>query len=71
MARLGVETGAVVLYEYDEGQLTVSMMPENKKPVEEYLMKQGRFSQLTKAQIAEIQGEVDRHFERLTVRNLL
>jgi len=66
IARLGVETGAVVLYEYENGEVTVNKVPKKRKPVEEYLMKQGRFSHLTKAQIAQIQEEVDREFARLT-----
>jgi pyruvate ferredoxin oxidoreductase beta subunit len=65
IARLGVETGMVVLYEYENGKVTVNYVPEERKPVEEYLMKQGRFSQLTKAQIAKIQKETDQHFRQL------
>jgi len=65
IARLGVETGMVVLYEYENGKVTVNYVPEERKPVEEYLMKQGRFSQLTKAQIARIQKETDQHFRQL------
>jgi len=66
IARLGVETGMVVLYEYENGKITVNMVPEEKKPVEEYLMKQGRFHHLTKAQIKEIQKETDKNFYELT-----
>jgi len=68
IARLGVETGMVVLYEYENGKINISMVPEERKPVEEYLMKQGRFSHLTKAQIAEIQKEVDANFRKLVGR---
>jgi len=66
IARLGVETGMVVLYEYENGKTTINVMPEEKKPVEEYLMKQGRFRHLTKKQIAEIQKETDKNFYQLT-----
>jgi len=58
------------LYEYDNGELTVTKLPKTKKPVEEYLMKQGRYSHLTKAQIAEIQEEVETNFNRLTAGKL-
>jgi pyruvate ferredoxin oxidoreductase alpha subunit len=71
IARLGVETGMVVLYEYENGQMTVNHVPAEKKPVEEYLMKQGRYSQLTEADIAQIQKEVDETFEHLTAGNLV
>jgi len=66
IARLGVETGSVVLYEYDNGKITVNFMPKERKPIEEYLKKQGRFSLLTKAQILQIQKEVDDNFYQLT-----
>jgi pyruvate ferredoxin oxidoreductase alpha subunit len=66
IARLGVETGMVVLYEYENGQTTINHVPIERKPVEEYLLKQGRFSNLTKADIAEIQKETDQYFCQLT-----
>ena len=66
IARLGVETGMVVLYEYENGKTTVNIVPEERKPVEEYLKKQGRFSRLTKAQIAGIQKGTDKNFYQLT-----
>lgn len=66
IARLGVETGMVVLYEYENGKTTVNIVREERKPVEEYLKKQGRFSHLTKAQIAEIQKGTDKNFYQLT-----
>ena len=66
IARLGVETGTVVLYEYENGKTTVNYVPRERKPVEEYIKKQGRFSRLTKAQIAQIQKEVDGNFYQLT-----
>jgi len=66
IARLGVETGSVMLYEYENGKITVNFMPKERKPIEEYLKKQGRFSHLTKAQILQIQKEVDENFYQLT-----
>jgi len=65
IARLGVETGIVVLYEYENGKITVNYVPKEKKPVEEYLLKQGRFSHLSKADIVEIQKETDRNYYQL------
>jgi pyruvate ferredoxin oxidoreductase beta subunit len=70
IARLAVETGTVVLYEYENGKITINKVPKKMKPVKEYLMKQGRFSHLTEAQIAQIQEEVDRNFARLTEQKL-
>jgi pyruvate ferredoxin oxidoreductase beta subunit len=71
ISRLAVETGTVVLYEYENGELTLNKMPKVRKPVKEYLMKQGRFSHLTKAQVAEIQAEVESNLGKLTAGNLV
>lgn len=70
IARLGVESGATPLYEYEDGKVTLTKVPKVKKPLAEYLRKQGRFSHLTDDDIAEMQAEVDRKLERLTAGNL-
>ena len=66
ITRKAVETGVVVLYEYYEGERVVNRLPKKRKPVEEYLKLEGRFSHLTDAQINQIQAEVDRNFEKIT-----
>lgn len=70
VARLGVETGTVVLYEYENGKITVNRVPKERKPVEEYLKMQGRFSHLTQPEIAQIQKDVDQNFEHLMAGKL-
>lgn len=65
LARLAVETGLQVLYEQENGQRVINRQPQQRKPIEEYLSKQGRFAHLTKEQIAQVQAEVDRRFEEL------
>ena len=59
VTRLGVDTWVAPLYEVEQGVLKVSRKTE-AKPVQEYLKAQGRFRQLTDAQITYIQSEVDR-----------
>lgn len=59
VTRLGVDTWVVPLYEVEQGVLKVSRKTE-AKPVQEYLQAQGRFRQLTDAQITYIQSGVDR-----------
>jgi pyruvate ferredoxin oxidoreductase beta subunit len=71
ISRLGVETGSVVLYEYENGKLTVNYVPDKRKPVEEYIKKQGRFHNLSKAQIADIQKEIDENFKQLLSGSLV
>ncbi len=58
MARLAVETGMWVLYEIENGRLTINIETKGK-PVKEYLKPQGRFRHLTEKEIAEIQKRVD------------
>ena len=65
IARLAVQTGFVVLNEYEDGKRTINRTPGKRKPMEEYLSKQGRFSHLTSEQIAEIQKDVDKRFNEL------
>lgn len=65
IARVAVQTGFHVLYEYEDGKRIINRIPKKRKPIEEYLSKQGRFSHLTQEQIAEIQNDVDKRFHRL------
>ncbi|MBI5347141.1 MAG: pyruvate synthase subunit beta [Candidatus Aenigmarchaeota archaeon] len=57
-ARLAVETGMWVLYEIENGKLTINMEPKGK-PVADYLKAQGRFRHLAEKEISEIQRRVD------------
>ncbi|MDI6893894.1 MAG: thiamine pyrophosphate-dependent enzyme [Bacillota bacterium] len=72
MARLAVETCYWPLYEVERGKVTVSYVPREKKPVSEWLKKQGRFSHFfapgNEGMLAELQAEVDREWEELLAR---
>ena len=70
VARLAVETGCVVLYEYEDGERRLSKKVRKRKPVEEYLRWQGRFRHILNDPdaIAEIQRGVDEGFEALMAR---
>ncbi|MFC1535424.1 pyruvate synthase subunit beta, partial [Thermodesulfobacteriota bacterium] len=59
IARLGVDCGMWLLYEIDHGDFKLTYKPRKRKPVEEYLSRQGRFSHLTPKDIEMIQSEVD------------
>jgi len=64
IARLGVDCGMWLLYEVEFGKLKLTYSPSPRKPVSEYLKRQGRFSHLTEKDIAEIQANVDRQCEK-------
>ena len=69
LGKLAVQTGLYPSIEYANGELTNKMKITDKKPVEDYLKPQGRFSHLFKneagkAEIAEIQKIADRKIEK-------
>lgn len=69
VARLAVETKVFPLYEIEEGGDIYTITYEPKGiPVEAYLSQQGRFSHLTTEQMATIQENVDRQWNRLVGR---
>lgn len=67
--RLAVDTCYWPLYEVDNGVWKLNYKPKEKKPVEEWLKKQGRFSHLFQPQfkhvIDEIQAKVDEEWASL------
>jgi pyruvate ferredoxin oxidoreductase beta subunit len=65
IARLAVETGFWVLYEIENGSLTINYRPEKRKPVEAYLKAQGRFKGLTEKGIEALQKWVDQRWEEI------
>lgn len=73
LARLAVETCVWPLYEYENGKYRITVKPKEKRPVEEFMKSQERFSHLFKLKddtlMREFQKEVDRIWERLLRRS--
>ena len=69
MAKLACETCVWPLYEIEDGKVSISYTPKEKKPVREWLKSQGRFRHLFSPKnehvIEQIQQDVDRKWERL------
>ncbi|MGC9011361.1 3-methyl-2-oxobutanoate dehydrogenase subunit beta [Thermogladius sp.] len=69
IARLAVETGLWILYEYYDGKIHLSgpsrpyMDPSKRKPVEEYLKLQGRFRKIDDELLKSIQEYVEKNWE--------
>lgn len=69
MAKLAVETGLWILYEYHDGKLTISspsrayMDPSKRKPIEEYIKLQGRYRNITEELLSEIRRQMDANWE--------
>jgi pyruvate ferredoxin oxidoreductase beta subunit len=62
VSRLAVETGLWFLAEYENGKAKLNHVPEEFKPVKEYLGGQKRFSHLTSREWAVIEEERDRNW---------
>ncbi|MCH8894439.1 MAG: pyruvate synthase, partial [Chloroflexi bacterium] len=68
---LAIETGIWVQYEIIDGELTLNGPSRSiakgirkRKPVEDYLMRQGRFAHFTPEDIKYFQGKVDETWEK-------
>jgi pyruvate ferredoxin oxidoreductase beta subunit len=69
LTQLGVDTCYWPLYEVENGEWRLTYKPKEKKPVEEWLKRQGRFRHLFRPEnrhvIDELQTEIDTRWERL------
>ncbi len=69
MSRLAWETCFWPLFEVENGEWRITARPKEKRPVEEWLKRQGRFRHLftpaNRHLIDELQAEVDRRWNRL------
>ena len=69
LTQLGVDTCYWPLYEVENGEWRLSYKPREKRPVEEWLKRQGRFRHVFRPEnrhlIDELQAEVDLRWERL------
>jgi len=69
IAKLAVDTCVWPLYEIEDGKLSISYKPREKKPARDWLKSQGRFRHLFSPKneylIEEIQQDLDRKWERL------
>ncbi len=69
VARLAVETGLWILYEYVDGKIVLSppsrpyMDKSKRKPIREYLKIQGRFKGISEEEIKAIEEYVDRAWD--------
>src|SRR5512136_1118910 len=65
---LSVETNVFPLYEVEDGKrYTINHKPR-RLPVQEYLLKQGRYRHLKEEQVKQIQRDVDDEWEKLSQR---
>lgn len=65
ISKAAVDTGAWMLYEYDNGTIKVNYKPKVLKPVEEYFKLQGRFKNISKEEISTIRENIEKRFNEL------
>jgi pyruvate/2-oxoacid:ferredoxin oxidoreductase beta subunit len=65
---LAVETNVFPLYEVEDGRKYTLNREARRLPVQEYLLKQGRYRHLKEEQILQIQRDVDEEWEKLKRR---
>lgn len=68
LGKLAVETCFFPLYEVENGVYRINYIPENIRPLKDYIKPQGRFRHLTDEDIAEIEKRVRREFEILKIK---
>lgn len=64
LARLAVQTGAWILYEYENGRFTINSKPKKLKPLKEYIGIQRRFKHLSNEEVEELQKTVTENYEK-------
>ncbi len=71
IAKLAVETGAWILYEYENGKLKLNppsnrlLDPSKRKPIEEYIKLQGRFRNISPESLEVLKRDIDRNWEEI------
>lgn len=71
MAKLAVETGVWPMYEIIDGKFRLTYVPKKRKPVREYLKRQGRFSHFNEEQVEYFQRKVDEMWEKWLIPGLV
>ncbi|MGI2335471.1 MAG: pyruvate synthase subunit PorB [Dehalogenimonas sp.] len=69
LGRLAVETGVFPLYEVENGEYKMSMIPEKLKPLQEYTKLQRRFRHLKPDALVQIEKRVAEEFEKLVEKS--
>lgn len=64
LARAAVQTGCWILFEYENGKVTINSKLKDLKPISDYIGIQGRFKHLTENQKEELQEYTIEHYKR-------
>lgn len=62
LARAAVTTGSWILYEYENGKITVNAKRKELDPIDKYIGKQGRFKHLKKEEREELERQIHENY---------
>ncbi len=65
VCRVAVQCGAWLLYEYENGKITLNQKPKQLRPVSDYVNLQGRFRGMDEQTVAALQAQVTQHYEEM------
>lgn len=65
VCRVAVQCGAWLLYEYENGKITLNQKPKQLRPVSDYVNLQGRFGGMDEQAVAALQAQVTQHYEEM------
>ena len=65
VCRVAVQCGAWLLYEYENGKITLNQKPKQLRPVSDYVNLQGRFRGMDEQAVAALQAQVTQHYEEM------
>lgn len=65
VCKKAVQSGAWLLYEYDNGTFTVNYKPKELKPVKEYIRLQKRFNDIDDESLEELERYIQKQFDSL------
>ena len=65
VCRVAVQCGAWLLYEYENGKITLNQKPKQLRPVSDYVKLQGRFRGMDEQAVAALQAQVTQHYEEM------
>lgn len=68
LARAAVQTGCWILYEYENGKVTINSKPKELKPLHEYISLQGRFKHLSTEQKEELQEYTTKYYKKYIIK---
>ena len=68
LARAAVQTGCWLLYEYENGRVTVNSRLKELKPLSDYIAPQARYRGVTGEKYEELQAYVKNNYERCVAR---